>query len=123
MYVIEATNPKKWHWISGVFERRAEADEYFLAIPEAKRKFQRIIDVPMTFPFFVIEKRGFEYGDAGFVRQRLRELQPADDEDHVHFNVFAILREFRPSVPGADSMGELLHWHITDWDLRPPRSA
>jgi hypothetical protein len=37
-------------------------------------------------------------------------------------NVYAIREDFAPSEPGIDSMGSLLHWHITDWTLVPPRS-
>ena len=33
MYVVEATNDKGWHWISGVFANREDAEAYFRAIP------------------------------------------------------------------------------------------
>jgi hypothetical protein len=84
---------------------------------------QHIVEVPVSrYPVFVIEDGGFEYGDINFVRAKLRSLLPQGDEDHIHMNVYAVREEFAPTEPGIDSMGGLLHWHITDWTLVPPRS-
>jgi len=123
MFAIEATNTKKWRWIAGVFKQRSAAEAFLIAVPEAARKMQHIVEVPVSsYPVFVIEDRGFEYGDIDFVRAKLKSLVPKGDEDHIHLNVYAIREDFAPSEPGIDSMGGLLHWHITDWTLVPPRS-
>jgi hypothetical protein len=123
MYVIEATNAKKWQWISGIFRNRAEAEVFFLSIPESARSFRRIIEIPVTrFPFFIIEDRGFEYGGLAFVRERLKKLVPSGSENNVLLNVYAVRQEFRPPVPGTDKMGELDHWHVTNFSLKPPES-
>ena len=74
------------------------------------------------YPLFVIEDRGFEYGNADFVRKRLAALQPSGDEDAVLLNVYIAREDFVPEHPGEDSMGYLYHWHITDDALRSPRN-
>jgi len=123
MFAIEATNTKGWRWIAGIFQERAAAEVFLLAVPDADRAMQHIVELPTNcYPVFVIEDRGFEYGDVNLVRARLRGLAPAGDEDHIHFNVYAIREDFAPTQPGADRMGGLLHWHVTDWTLKPPRS-
>lgn len=123
MFAIEATNTKKWRWIAGVFQHRSDAEAFLLAVPEAARAMQHIVELPaIRYPVFVIEDRGFEYGDIDFIRSRLKSLIPHGDEDHIHMNVYAIREDFAPSKAGIDSMGALLHWHITDWTLVSPRS-
>ena len=123
MFSIEATNAKKWRWIAGVFERRAAAEAFLLAVPEAARAMQHVVELPVSsYPVFVIEDRGFEYGDINFVRAKLRSLVPHGDEDHIHMNVYAVRADFAPTEPGIDSMGGLLHWHVTDRTLVLPRS-
>ena len=124
MFAIEATNAKKWRWIAGIFKHRSAAEAFLLAVPEAARSRQHIVELPLqSYPVFVVEDRGFEYGDINFVRAKLCALVPHGDEDHIHLNVYAVREDFAPAQPGLDGMGALLHWHITDWTLRPPRSA
>ncbi|MEK8035035.1 hypothetical protein AACH06_29820 [Ideonella sp. DXS29W] len=123
MFSIEATNAKKWRWIAGVFKDRSAAEAFLQAIPDANRAMQQLVELSVaSYPIFVIEDRGFEYGDLSFVRARLGALVPCGDEDHVHMNVYAIREDFVPVKPGVDSMGSLPHWHITDRALVPPRS-
>lgn len=124
MFAIEATNEKQWRWISGLFSKRSKAEQYLNSIPAPQRVHQRLVELPTTkYPVFVIEDHGFEYGGIDLIRARLRELKSCGDEDHIHINVFAVLEDFEPSTASVDNMGALLHWHITDWTLRPPRSA
>lgn len=124
MFAIEAKNLKGWRWIAGVFAEQSAAEAFLQAVPEPARAYQRIVELPLTkFPVFVIEDRGFEYGDIGFVRAKLQALVPNGDEDHIHLNVYVVLEDFSPAQPGIDSMGGLLHWHITDWTLKLPRSV
>lgn len=123
MYSIEAQNSKGWKWISGIFQSLAGAEGFLVLIPEAARALQRIVEIqPEKYPLFIIEDNGFQYGDLGFIQTRLKSLSPDGDEDHVHMNVYAVLEDFVPKVPGRDSMGSLLHWHITNESLVPPRS-
>jgi hypothetical protein len=123
MFAIEATNTKNWRWIAGVFKQRDAAETFLLSVPAAARQMQHIVEVPVSsYPIFVIEDRGFEYGDISFVRSKLKSLVPKGDEDYIHFNFYAIREDFAPSKPGIDSMGALPHWHITDWTLLSPRS-
>ena len=123
MFSIEATNTKKWRWIAGIFAHRATAEAFLLSVPEAARSMQRIVEFPVSsYPVFVIEDGGFEYGDVNFVRAKLKGLVAHGDEDHIHMNLYAVQGDFAPARPGSDSMGGLLHWHITDWTLVSPRS-
>jgi len=123
MFAIESTNSKGWRWISGLVATRTEAELQVAAVPESKRQFHRIVEVPVgKFPVFMIETNGFEFGEIEFVRQRLRRLEPTGEEDAIHFNVYAFTSRFLPEVPGRDEMGGILHWHITDDSLKSPRS-
>ena len=124
MFAIESTNAKQWRWISGVVATRMEAEQLVSTIPGSERKFHRIIQIPIDqFPFFMVESRRFEFGGVEFVREMLHRLEKAGDEDQIHFNVYAFSAPFLPSVPGRDEMGGILHWHVTDATLRPPRAA
>lgn len=123
MFAIESTNSKGWRWISGLVATRAEAELNVSAVPESERHFHKIVDVPIrAFPVFLIETNGFEFGGIEFVRQRLRQIEPSDDEDTVHFNVYAFTSRFLPKVPGRDEMGGVLHWHVTNDTLTSPRA-
>lgn len=62
MYIIEAQKGKQL-WISGVFKNREEADDYMIKIPEDLKQYQRQYRVEMEFPFYIVEKNGFEYVD------------------------------------------------------------
>ena len=124
MFAIEATNKKKRRWIAGIFLERQRAEAFLQSVPEEARELQSIVDVPVrNYPVFVIEDRGFEYGDLAFVRARLKSLMPNGDEDFIHLNVYAVKEDFAPDVPGVDAMGGLLHWHVTDDTLQSPRSV
>ncbi|WP_128003646.1 hypothetical protein [Piscinibacter defluvii] len=123
MFVIESTNAKGWRWLSGVFEHQQAAERELNSIAPEVRHFHRIVQTPTaTFPLFIIEDRGFAYVDINRVFCTLASTQPRGDDDHIHFNIYAVRREFKPSESGTDEMGLLLHWHITDTTLRQPRA-
>jgi hypothetical protein len=123
MFAIESTNSKGWRWISGVVPTLTEAESLIAAISEALRQFHRIVEFESSvFPVFMIEGRGFQFGGLEFILERLASLEVAEDEDHIHFNVYAFTDAFVPEVPGRDEMGRILHWHVTDATLRSPRS-
>jgi hypothetical protein len=87
------------------------------------RHFHRVVVTPnASFPLFIIEDQGFEYVNIEVVRSALASTKPRGDEDYIHFNVYAVRDEFKPSEPGEDEMGLFLHWHITDATLRQPRA-
>jgi hypothetical protein len=123
MFVIESTNAKGWRWLSGVFEHQESAEREVNSIASEARSFHRIVQAPTnSFPLFIIEDRGFEYVDLERVLNTLASTRPCGDEDHIHFNIYAVRQEFNPSEPGSDEMGFLLHWHVTDTTLRQPRA-
>jgi hypothetical protein len=124
MFAIEATNPKKWRWIAAIFHDRHRAEAFLQSVPETARPLQHIVEIPVeNYPVFVVEDQGFEYGDLAFVRAKLKGLTQKGDEDFIHLNVYAVKEDFSPDVPGIDGMGSLLHWHVTDDTLQPPRSV
>ena len=123
MYSIEATNPKDWKWIAGIFQTLTDAEGFLNLIPEPARALQRIVEIHTTnYPVFIVENEGFQYGDLAFIQSVLKGLTPIGDEDHIHLNVYAVREDFAPDIPGSDYMGSLLHWHITDDSLAPQRS-
>ena len=74
MVVIEATNAKGWRWLAGVFAEQDAAAAFLSAVPEQERHSQKTVVLPdLRYPFFVIETRGFEYGDLAFVKSRLSQ--------------------------------------------------
>jgi|GEM_PF-5868277 len=122
MFAIEATNSRKWRWIAGIFLQRTAAETFLQSALHAGRSELCIVDLPVQcYPVFIIEERGFEYGDVNPVRAELASLVPRGNEDHIHMNVYAVREDFAPSKPGVDVMGLLLHWHITDRYLEPRR--
>jgi hypothetical protein len=123
MHTIQSTNSKKWRWISALVITPTEAESQLLAIPEHLRHHHRIVEIPFScFPVFMIEDNGFKFGDLEFIRHKLHNLKPTGDDNHVHLNVYAFKEAFAPERPGRDEMGRLLHWHVTDSTLRPPRA-
>ena len=122
MFVIEAVNERGWRWISAICRERLAAEAYLSSIPKELLPVQRLREVAhKTYPLFVIEDRGFEYGNAEFVRENLAQLKPSGNEDNILLNVYIVRGDFTPPQPGEDSMGELYHLHITDDSLKPPR--
>ncbi len=121
MYIIEARNQKQRIWISGIFLQQSSAEAYFQSISLPQRKIQKIIELPISsYPLFIIECNGFEYGDLNLIRSRLHTLAPYGDPGYIHLNIYAVLHDFAPHIPGNDRMGELQHWHITDAYLIAP---
>lgn len=124
MFVIEASNEKGARWISAICSERSPAEAFLTSVPDRVRATQKVVDVPhKAYPLFILEKGGFQYGDANFVRNSLATLTPSGSEDVVHMNIYVVREDFLPSNPGTDSMGNLFHWHVTDDDLASPRGV
>ncbi|MEJ8840460.1 hypothetical protein [Ramlibacter sp. AN1133] len=123
MFVIEAVNDKGWRWISAICLKPATAEAFLESVPAELRAMQKLVELPITaYPLFVVDENGFQYGGADLVRARLASVTPHGSEDYIHFNVYIVRDDFLPNRPGEDSMGDIYHWHITDWSLQPPRS-
>ena len=76
MFVIEAVNEHGWRWVSAICRERDAAEAFLTSVPDDLRPIQRLAEIPnRTYPLFVVEERGFEYGDATFVRGRLAQLR------------------------------------------------
>ena len=123
MFAIEAVNEKGWRWISAICQERRAAEAFLASVPPALRPIQRLVELGVRgYPLFVVEDRGFEYGDSDFVRTRLAEAVPCGNEDAILLNVYIVHEDFVPDMAGEDSMGAIYHWHITDSSLKPPRA-
>jgi len=122
MHAIEATD-ERLPWLSGVFEKRADAERYFAMIPEDLRRCQSIVEIQFsTYPFFIVEKcrpekDGFHYLDANGVRAILKALTPVGNKDGERLIIYVITEDFFASDAGTDNMGLLNHWHITNREL------
>jgi hypothetical protein len=124
MYSIESVNTKGWKWISGVFLDPIAAEVEARRIPAVTHVSHEVIQTQIDrFPIFVIEDKGFSYVSLPELLTRLDTLVPKQEEDHVHFNVYALRSPFKPEMPGRDEMGGILHWHVTDWETREPRAS
>lgn len=124
MYALESVNTRGWRWVSGVFLDWDTAAYELGGIPPQPGTSHAIVQTEAEqFPIFIIENNGFRYVGLPELLERLDALEPRDDEDHVHFNVYALSECFKPEVPGRDEMGRILHWHITDSSSKEPRAS
>ncbi len=124
MYAVESVNAKGWRWISGLFlDRDTAASELEGITPRPGTSHVIVQASPKHFPIFIVEDNGFHYVELPALLGRLNSLEPQNDGDYVHFNVYALSGPFKPEVPGRDEMGRILHWHITDSSCREPRAS
>ncbi|GMK39055.1 hypothetical protein PCCS19_21090 [Paenibacillus sp. CCS19] len=113
MFIIEAHNGSRT-WISGILQDEEAAKDYFNSIPEDLKKFQSIISVStLSYPFYIVEgRKSFRYLNRADVEGLFDRISKLDDEDHVYFNLYFIIQDYRHSEPGLDNMGILNHMHI-----------
>jgi len=124
MYTIESVNTSGWRWISGVFLDWATATSELDSITPKPGISHVIVQAqPAQFPIFIIEDHGFHYLTLPTLLERLDSLEPKNDDEYFHFNIYALRAQFKPKVPGRDEMGRILHWHITDSSTKEPRAS
>jgi hypothetical protein len=113
MFIIEARKDKRT-WISGILQDEDEAKEYFNLIPDNQRGYQSIVSVCLIeYPFYIVEETTtFTYLNLSDVVDLLNNISKMDDDDHVYFNLYFIIQDYRHSKPGVDYMGSLSHIHI-----------
>lgn len=119
MFIIIAYSGKS-KWVSGIFKEEEDALEYLNLIPEDLKEYQNLIKLEeIDFPFFVVEKDGFQFVDRDEMIRALNCIKLSQDEDEVYFNIYTIESDYKPKKPGIDYMGILKHDHITndfmDW--------
>ena len=101
MFLIESTNAKNWRWISGLVATRAEAELQLAATSESQRHFHKIVEISLPrSPIFMIEAQGSSSAISNSFASVFAFVEPAGDEDVVHFNVYAFKSHFLPEVPG-----------------------
>jgi hypothetical protein len=124
MYAIESENSNGRRWISGVFPYRESAQLELGRIASGPGASHILVQTSVDqFPLFIVEASGFSYVGLSELLRRLIATSPSNDEEYVHFNVYAVSAPYKPAVPGRDEMGGILHWHITDSALRGPRAG
>jgi hypothetical protein len=123
MFVIESARSDGKRWISGAFLHRENAlvAVEAMALKPGTHVIQEVAH--LTFPFFIIERQGFEYCTPVQAQAALNAIRSSGNPDHVHLNLYCVAAEYTPEVPGRDEMGRLQHWHISDRELLEPRSS
>jgi hypothetical protein len=105
-------------WISGVFARLERAEAYLQEIPEPVRSRHVVSAVEHRFPVFALEDtRGFRFFDKAAIVEAVsayRSEGDVADEDYQHAVLYCFKKGYRPEVPGADEMGRVWHWHLTN---------
>jgi hypothetical protein len=124
MYAIESENSHGRRWISGVFPDRESAQlELGRLASEPGASHILVKTSADQFPLFIVEASGFSYVGLEELLHRLNATSPKNEEEYVHFNVYAVSAPYKPAVPGRNELGGILHWHITDSALREPRAG
>ena len=121
MFVVQATDGFR-RWISGAFHSRSAVDMYLSQIPKKQRSKQSIIDLAgLTYPLYICEdEKGFHFLTEVEVITALKHYTNDlrhDDEDWCYTNLYRIVGNWQPKLPGTDYMGSLPHYHVTNSTL------
>ncbi|KQY84071.1 hypothetical protein ASD24_09775 [Paenibacillus sp. Root52] len=114
MFIIVASKGMR-SWISGIFDNETTAEQYIDTIPDELKEFQqRIVINNLNYPFYIVERDGFQFLTEDEVIAVLEQTEVTEDEDEVHFNLYTIESDYQPRMPGTDYMGILRHEHVTN---------
>lgn len=118
MFIIESKK-KKLKWISGIFQQKEKAQNYFDSIPPEEKQFHTLHDVPIQeYPFYIIEDTEFHFLQKEAVIERIQSIVPQEGDEITYFNLYTITDDFVPYRAGDDKMGILRHTHIDNSDLK-----
>ncbi|WP_338542509.1 hypothetical protein [Paenibacillus tundrae] len=114
MFIIVANKGMR-SWISGIFDNETTAEQYIDTMPDELKEFQQRIELDnLNYPFYIVERDGFQFLTQDEVIAVLEQTEATEDEDEVHFNLYTIESDYRPRMPGTDHMGILRHEHVTN---------
>ncbi len=116
-------------FIEGIFLTKKEAENYFSVHPNKKNC--RLVELAFDcFPFYILETaNGFVYtcNQEEVIKFANEVEMQAFDADTIVFNLYRITEPFKSKYMDKDSMGGLVHFHLTkqiiennnktgDWD-------
>ena len=114
LFIITASSENS-NWISGIFKEEVDALKYINLVLENLQEYQQLIKLEkIEYPFYIIEKNGFEFVNKDEMIRMLDDIEVFQDENIVYFNLYCIASDFRPKKPGTNYMGILRHDHITN---------
>ncbi|MBS0647590.1 MAG: hypothetical protein JSS10_00010 [Verrucomicrobia bacterium] len=124
MWVIverSTENPEQC-WISGVFKKRQDAEEYGSSHGPSELKFsQEVREISAReYPVLFMEdfaKCDFIYVTSKELADLLFAFVKVADEDHVYCNYFIFREDYR-GIPGEDCLGQTDHHHVDNGLLR-----
>ncbi|MCJ8278604.1 MAG: hypothetical protein MJK14_01300 [Rivularia sp. ALOHA_DT_140] len=102
-------------WISGIFLKQEDADNYFQLIPEEIKDGQIIKSVNFEdYPVYLVEAEDFYFVDLEGVREAIDKIEEVQDFKYIYINIYEIKNDFLPDKPGQDYMGCLKHIHVNN---------
>lgn len=112
MNYIEAVNGNQ-KWISGIFLKRQDAENYFHLIPENIKDGQIIKSVIFEeYPVYIVEAKEFLFVNLKGLHQVINNTEIIQGFEFTYMNIYEITGDFKPTKPGKDYMGMLKHVHI-----------
>lgn len=112
MNYIEAVKDNR-KWISGIFLKDVDAQNYFQLIPEDIRDNQLIKSVNLEkYPVYLVEAEEFYFVDLKGIREAIDKIKLIPDFEYAYINIYEITEDFAPEKPGKDYMGILKHVHV-----------
>ena len=106
-------------WISGVFLKNFDADNYFQLIPEEIRDIQIIKSINFEeYPVYLVEAEEFYFVDLKGVCEAIDKIEVIPDFEYSYINIYEITKDFAPAKPRKDYMGMLNHTHVDNEYLK-----
>lgn len=111
MFIFESVGNVKY--ICGIFEDKEDVKTYLGEVPSELRKNQRVHEVELQYPFYIIERDGFEFVNQEGLIARLDQMKVSHHDNEVYSNIYLIETDYRPKKAGIDDMGMIRHVHVT----------
>ena len=112
-YIEAVRNNRKW--ISGIFLKEKDAENYFQLIPEDIRDGQRIKSANFeNYPVYLVEAEEFWFADLKGIHEAINKIRVIQDFEYIYINIYEIKKDFIPEKPGTDYMGMLKHTHVNN---------
>src|SRR3990167_4290710 len=101
MFIV-STKEKERPWISGIFKDRHQAEAYYQSIPADLRRQQLITQIPLSYPFYTIEKNhAFHHVNKTGMIDELNRINVSKDKDEVYCTLYIIKSDYQPKKPGT----------------------
>ncbi|MEM7716079.1 MAG: hypothetical protein AAF349_21325, partial [Cyanobacteria bacterium P01_A01_bin.68] len=88
-YIEAVRNNRKW--ISGIFLKEKDAENYFQLIPEDIRDGQRIKSVYFEkYPVYLVEAEEFCFTDLKGIHEAINKIQLIQDFKYIYINIAGV---------------------------------